>query len=49
VLPLAGAVLFAILVGVWYTSALWLYRHTTSAAPAYAVHAAFVASSAGSL
>ena len=37
VLPLAGGVLFAILVGVWYTSALWLYRHTTSAAPAYAV------------
>jgi cytochrome c553 len=37
VLPLAGGLLFAILIGVWYTSALWLYNHTTSAAPAYAV------------
>lgn len=36
VLPLAGAILFATLIGVWYTSAVWLYRHTTSAAPAYA-------------
>src|SRR5438067_8869668 len=36
-LPLAGGALFAILVGVWYTSALWLYRHTTNAAPAYAI------------
>jgi mono/diheme cytochrome c family protein len=37
VLPLAGGLLFAVLVGVWYTSALWLYQHTTNAAPAYAV------------
>ncbi len=37
VLPLAGGLLFATLVGVWYTSAVWLYQHTTSAAPAYAV------------
>jgi mono/diheme cytochrome c family protein len=37
VLPLAGGALFAILIGVWYTSALWLYRHTTAAAPAYSV------------
>ena len=36
VLPLAGALTFATLVGVWYTSALWLYEHTTNAAPAYA-------------
>ena len=36
VLPLAGGILFATLIGVWYTSALWLYNHTTSAAPAYA-------------
>jgi mono/diheme cytochrome c family protein len=36
-LPLAGGALFAILVGVWYTSALWLYRPTTNAAPAYAI------------
>jgi cytochrome c553 len=37
VLPLAGGILFATLIGVWYTSAGWLYNHTTSAAPAYAV------------
>jgi mono/diheme cytochrome c family protein len=37
VLPLAGGLLFAVLIGVWYTSAVWLYRHTTTAAPAYAV------------
>ncbi len=36
VLPLAGGVLFATLIGVWYTSAVWLYNHTTAAAPAYA-------------
>ncbi len=35
-LPLAGGALFAILVGVWYTSALWLYNHTVQQAPAYA-------------
>jgi mono/diheme cytochrome c family protein len=32
VLPLAGGLLFAILIAVWYTSALWLYRHDTAAA-----------------
>jgi cytochrome c553 len=37
VLPVAGSLLFTILIGVWYTSALWLYRHTTNAAPAYSV------------
>ena len=36
VLPLAGGILFATLIGVWYTSALWLYNHSTNAAPAYA-------------
>jgi cytochrome c553 len=36
VLPVAGGILFATLVGVWYTSALWLYDHSTSTAPAYA-------------
>ena len=36
VLPIAGGLLFATLIGVWYTSALWLYRHSTNAAPAYA-------------
>jgi cytochrome c553 len=35
VLPLAGSLLFAVLVGVWYTSAVWLYsQNTASAAPA---------------
>jgi hypothetical protein len=34
VLPLAGGLLFAVLVGVWYTSSVWLYEHTTNAAPA---------------
>jgi mono/diheme cytochrome c family protein len=37
VLPLAGGFLFAVLVGVWYTSALWLYRHSVNQAPAYAI------------
>ena len=39
VLPVAGGLLFATLIGVWYTSALWLYQHTTNAAPAYAAPA----------
>ena len=35
VLPLAGGVLFAVLIGVWYTSAVWLYsQNTAAAAPA---------------
>ena len=33
VLPLAGGLLFAVLIGVWYTSSVWLYEHTTNAAP----------------
>ena len=33
VLPIAGGLLFAILIGVWYTSAVWLYRQDSSAAP----------------
>src|SRR5437762_5813421 len=36
VLPIAGGLLFAVLIGVWYSSAVWLYDHSTSAAPAYA-------------
>jgi cytochrome c553 len=44
VLPLAGGLLFAVLVGVWYTSAVWLYQHTTNAAPAYAVPSVIPAS-----
>jgi cytochrome c553 len=34
VLPVAGGLLFSVLIGVWYTSALWLYR--TDAQPAAA-------------
>jgi cytochrome c553 len=45
VLPVAGSLLFTILIGVWYTSALWLYRHSVSAAPAYSTPV--VASSPG--
>jgi cytochrome c553 len=37
VLPLAGGVLFTVLIGVWYTSALWLYRRSSPPAPAAAV------------
>ncbi len=34
VLPIAGGLLFAVLIGVWYTSALWLYtREVPAAAP----------------
>jgi mono/diheme cytochrome c family protein len=32
VLPVAGGLLFAVLIGAWYTSALWLYRSTPAAA-----------------
>jgi len=32
VLPLAGGLLFAVLIGVWYTSALWLYTKSAPAA-----------------
>jgi mono/diheme cytochrome c family protein len=34
VLPVAGGLLFAVLVGVWWTSAVWLYGQDTTAAPA---------------
>jgi cytochrome c553 len=33
VLPVAGGLLFAFLIGVWYTSALWLYTQSPAAAP----------------
>jgi mono/diheme cytochrome c family protein len=34
VLPIAGGALFAVLIGVWYTSAVWLYtREAPAAAP----------------
>jgi mono/diheme cytochrome c family protein len=32
VLPVAGGLLFAVLIGVWYTSAAWLYTKSTPAA-----------------
>ena len=34
VLPIAGGLLFVVLIGAWYTSALWLYRQEPAAAPA---------------
>ena len=34
VLPIAGGLLFAVLVGVWWTSAAWLYDQNAAAAPA---------------
>jgi mono/diheme cytochrome c family protein len=35
VLPAAGGLLFAVLIGVWYSSALWLYtRNAPAASPA---------------
>ena len=36
VLPVAGGLLFAVLIGVWYTSALWLYRRPAPPVPAAA-------------
>jgi mono/diheme cytochrome c family protein len=41
VLPLAGGLLFSVLIGVWYTSAVWLYtRAAPAAAPARTAPAA---------
>jgi mono/diheme cytochrome c family protein len=50
VLPIAGGVLFAALIGVWYTSAVWLYTRDTPAASSGAVSGAqvFAASGCGS-
>ncbi|MBA3734572.1 MAG: cytochrome c [Actinobacteria bacterium] len=36
VLPIAGGILFSVLIGVWYTSAVWLYTRDTPAAAASA-------------
>ena len=33
VLPVAGGLLFSVLIAVWYTSAVWLYSRNASAAP----------------
>ena len=41
VLPLAGGFLFAVLIAVWYSSAIWLYRHDSN--PAAASYSASVA------
>jgi hypothetical protein len=40
VLPIAGGLLFAILIGVWYTSAAWLYTRNTPTASAGTLKAA---------
>ena len=32
VLPIAGGILFSVLIGVWYTSAVWLYSNDSAAA-----------------
>lgn len=48
VLPIAGGTLFAVLIGVWYTSAVWLYtRDTAVAATANAGAGAAVFTDAG--
>jgi cytochrome c553 len=36
VLPIAGGLVFAVLIGTWYTSAYWLYRRTAPGPAAYA-------------
>jgi hypothetical protein len=49
VLPVAGGVLFATLIGVWYTSAVWLYtRETPSVAGAVSGAQVFTDSGCGS-
>jgi mono/diheme cytochrome c family protein len=45
VLPIAGGVLFAVLIGVWWTSALWLYTRETPAAGGAATGAQVFATS----
>jgi mono/diheme cytochrome c family protein len=47
VLPLGGGLLFATLIGVWYTSALWLYRQSAAPASAASNPGAVVFKSAG--
>ena len=47
VLPLAGGLLFATLIAVWYTSALWLYRQSAPPAAAASTPGAAVFTSAG--
>lgn len=47
VLPIAGGLLFAILIGVWYTSAAWLYTRNTPTASAGAMTGAQVFATSG--
>jgi mono/diheme cytochrome c family protein len=47
VLPIAGGLLFAVLIGVWYTSAVWLYTKSTPVASAAAVTGAEVFGTSG--
>ena len=46
VLPVAGGVLFSVLIGVWYTSAVWLYGQNTSAPAPPSQHAVVVPANA---
>src|SRR5947208_17028488 len=47
VLPLAGGLLFAVLIGVWYTSAFWLYTQSESVS-AVGGRAVFLSAGCGS-
>jgi len=47
VLPIAGGLLFAVLIGVWYTSAAWLYTKSTAVASTGAVTGAQVFAASG--
>src|SRR6185312_7842634 len=47
VLPIAGGLLFAVLIGVWYTSAVWLFTKSTPVASAAAVTGAEVFGTSG--
>ena len=47
VLPIAGGLLFAILIGVWYTSAAWLYTRNTPTASAGATTGAQIFATSG--
>jgi mono/diheme cytochrome c family protein len=49
VLPVAGGVLFTVLVGVWWTSALWLYNQEPAAAPARATTSSKVPTNASAM
>ena len=47
VLPIAGGLLFAVLIGVWYSSAVWLYTRNAAAASSGAVTGAEVFATSG--